>query len=391
MLRLATTSAIAAVAVLGLTACGSSSDDAADTTASDGDVTSMAATTAAEAPSASGSTTGAGDAAQPRAVSVRSTIATGLNTPWSIVFLPDDSALVSERGGVIKRIAKNGRRATTLARVPGVVEGGEGGLLGLAVSPTYAKDRLVYAYLTTSRDNRIVRFRLTASTRRIQPRTVLTGLESAQIHNGGRLAFGPDGKLYATVGDAGNTSASQDRGSQNGKILRMNPTGSVPSDNPIEGSRVWSLGHRNPQGLAFDRSGRLWAPEFGQNTFDEVNLIEKGKNYGWPEIEGRGDTDGGRYTNPQVTWRTSESSPSGAAIVGSRLYVAGLGGERLWTIPLRGARAGKATASLVGRYGRIRAVTAAPDGSLWIGTSNRDGRGEVRSGDDRILRVSVGG
>ncbi|CAB4911592.1 unannotated protein [freshwater metagenome] len=391
MPRLAPTSAIATAAVLVLAGCGSSSDDAGDPSAAEGTVTSMAATTSVEAPAASESGTSSGDAAETRATSVRSTVATGLNTPWSIVFLPDDSALVSERGGVIKRIAKNGRRATTLARVPGVAEGGEGGLLGLAVSPTYAKDRLVYAYLTTARDNRIVRFRLTASTRRIQPRTVVAGLDSAQIHNGGRLAFGPDGKLYATVGDAGNTSASQDRGSQNGKILRMNPTGSVPSDNPIEGSRVFSLGHRNPQGLAFDRAGRLWAPEFGQNTFDEVNLVEKGKNYGWPEVEGRGDTDGGRYTNPQVTWSTSESSPSGAAIVGSTLYVAGLGGERLWTIPLRGKRAGKPTASLVGRYGRIRAVTAAPDGSLWIGTSNRDGRGDPRSGDDRILRLRVGG
>lgn len=385
-MRSATTvTAIATAGVLALSACGSS-DDGDEPAADAATMTQTAATTEA-AGDAAGSASG--DAAEPRAAAARTTIATGLDTPWSIVFLPNGDALVSERGGTIKRIAKGARRATTVARVPGVVEEGEGGLLGLAVSPTYAKDRLVYAYFTGARDNRIVRFRVTASTRSIRPTTVLTGLRKAGVHNGGRIAFGPDGKLYATVGDAGDTSSSQDRGSQNGKILRMNPTGSVPGDNPFRGSRVWSLGHRNPQGLAFDRGGRLWAPEFGQNTYDEVNLVQQGRNYGWPEVEGRGDTDGGRYTNPQVQWTTDESSPSGAAVVGSRLYVAGLGGERLWTVPLRGAKAGTPKASLVGRYGRIRAVTAAPDGSLWIGTSNRDGRGDVRQGDDRILRLRV--
>ncbi|MEV4420794.1 PQQ-dependent sugar dehydrogenase [Patulibacter sp. NPDC049589] len=382
----ATVLAMTGVAVLA--ACGSSSADSDDAPAARAATTAGAAT----APVSGTSATTAGDAATSRAASSSpSTIATGLNTPWSIVFLPSGDALVSERGGLIKRIAKGGRKATTLARVPGVAEAGEGGLLGLAVSPTYAKDRLVYAYLTTASDNRIVRFRLTASTRSIRPRTVLTGLAKAQIHNGGRLAFGPDGKLYAGVGDTGNTALAQDRTKQNGKILRMEPDGAVPKDNPFPGSRVWSLGHRNVQGLAFDRSGRLWASEFGQNTTDEVNLIREGGNYGWPLVEGKGDTQGGTFTNPQVTWTTEESSPSGAAIVGSTLYVAGLGGERLWVVPLKGARAGTPKARFSGRYGRIRAVTAAPDGSLWFSTSNRDGRGSVRSGDDRILRLRVGG
>ena len=163
-------------------------------------------------------------------------------------------------------------------RVPGVNTGaGEGGLLGLAVSPRYAQDRLVYAYFTSASDNRIVRFRLGG-----RVRTVLTGLASAGIHNGGRIAFGPDGKLYAGVGDAGNTASAQDRNSLNGKILRINPDGSVPS------GAVWSLGHRNVQGLAWDARGRLWASEFGQDTFDEVNLIRRGRNYGWPTVEGIG-------------------------------------------------------------------------------------------------------
>ena len=218
-------------------------------------------------------------------------------------------------------------------------------------------------------------------------RPVLTGIARAYNHNGGRIAFGPDGKLYAGVGDAGRPELAQRRGSPNGKILRMNADGGVPADNPIRGSRVWSLGHRNVQGLAWDRAGRLWATEFGQNRFDEVNLIRPGRNYGWPAVEGRGPTSRGRYTNPLVTWPTSAASPSGAAVAGGALYVAALRGERLWRVPLRGRRTGRPAALLVGRHGRLRTVVKAPDGSLWIATSNRDGRGSPREGDDRILRL----
>ncbi|WP_084269881.1 PQQ-dependent sugar dehydrogenase [Patulibacter minatonensis] len=381
-----TASVLATTAVVSLTACGSSSADT-DTTTS-GDAGSPTAQVTTADPAVTGTSSTGGAATTRAAASGPRTIATGLNTPWSVVFLPNGDALVSERGGVIKRIRKGAKKATTVARVPGVVEEGEGGLLGLAASPTYAKDKLVYAYFTSRSDNRIVRFPVTANTRSIRPRTVLTGLAKAQIHNGGRIAFGPDGKLYAGVGDTGNTALAQDRTKQNGKILRMNPSGSVPKDNPFAGSRVFSLGHRNVQGLAFDSAGRLWASEFGQNTTDEVNLVEKGRNYGWPTVEGRGDTQDGKFTNPQVTWSTDEASPSGVAIVKGHLYVAALGGERLWDVPLKGAKAGTPRALYAGRFGRIRAVTAAPDGSLWFGTSNRDGRGTVRQGDDRILRIT---
>ena len=198
--------------------------------------------------------------------------------PWGIAFLPDGDALVAERdSGRIVRIPAGGGKPRRVMTVPGVAAGGEGGLLGLAVSPRYARDRYVYAYLTAASDNRIVRFRLGGSVR-----NVLTGLQKSGIHNGGRIHFGPDGKLYAGVGDAANTGNSQDPGSRNGKILRMDPSGA--------NARVWTLGHRNVQGFAWDRAGRMWASEFGQNTFDEVNLIRRGRNYGWPEVEGRGDT-----------------------------------------------------------------------------------------------------
>lgn len=307
----------------------------------------------------------------------RKVLAKGLSVPWGMDFLPNGSALVSERSsGKIFRIPRRGGKPKQVMKVPGVdSNAGEGGLLGIALSPRYRKDKLVYAYLTTKNDNRIVRFKLG---RKLQP--ILTGINRATIHNGGRIAFGPDGMLYAGVGDAGSTGSSQDRDSLNGKILRITPKGDIPKGNPFGRSPVWSLGHRNVQGLAWDRRGRMWATEFGQDDRDEVNLIRRGANYGWPIVEGRGNTQGGKFTNPKVTWRPEESSPSGAAIRGKTLYVAALRGERLWRIPLKGKRAGKPKATLKGRYGRLRTVEVAPGGALWIATSNDDG-------NDRIVRL----
>jgi glucose/arabinose dehydrogenase len=356
---------------LALAACGSSDRP-------------TAAATASASPAATAEATATATAAAGKVPALR-TVATGLHVPWGIAFLPGGDALVSERTtGRILRIPAGGGKPRVAMRVPGVDElAGEGGLLGLAVSPHYASDKLVYAYFTSDSDNRIVRFRLGG---KVQP--ILTGIRSGVIHNGGRIAFGPDGKLYAGVGETGDGALAQDRGALNGKILRMEPDGGVPPDNPFEGSLVWTYGHRNVQGLAWDRAGRLWASEFGQNTFDEINLIRKGRNYGWPLVEGKGDTQG-RFTNPLVTWRTSDASPSGVAIIGSTLYVAALQGECVWRIPLHGARTGTPTRLLAGRYGRIRTVVEAPDGTLWVATSNRDGRGTPRAGDDRIVALRV--
>ena len=308
-------------------------------------------------------------------------LAKGLSIPWGLDFLPNGSALVTERAtGDILRIPKGGGKAKRVMSVPGVDRNaGEGGLLGLALSPSYRRDRLVYAYLTTRKDNRIVRFKLGG-----KPQPILTGIGRATVHNGGRIEFGPDGMLYAGVGDAAYASTPQDRDSLNGKILRINPRGGIPKDNPFPGSPVWSLGHRNVQGLAWDRKGRMWATEFGQDRRDEVNLIRPGANYGWPEVEGKGDTQGGRFVNPKLTWSTSESSPSGAAIRGRTLFVAALQGERLWRVPLQGTKLGKPKSTLKGRFGRLRTVEVAPDGSLWITTSNDDGRG---TGPDRVIRL----
>jgi glucose/arabinose dehydrogenase len=317
----------------------------------------------------------------PKAPAAIRTIATGLRVPWGIAFEPSGDALVAERStGRILRIPKGGGKPIASMQVPGVaLEVGEGGLLGLAY-----RRGLVYAYFTsTEGDNRIARFRFGGPAQ-----VILKGLRSGPIHNGGRIAFGPDGKLYAGVGETGEAGLAQDRSSLNGKILRMDPDGGVPRDNPF-GTLVWTWGHRNVQGLAWDAGGRLWASEFGQDAFDEVNLIQKGRNYGWPEAEGIEDTRGGKYTNPLVIWPTSDASPSGAAVIGSNLYIGALRGECVWKIPLDGEKAGKPERLLAGRYGRIRTVVAAPDGTLWVGTSNQDGRGSPRSGDDRIVAVRV--
>jgi glucose/arabinose dehydrogenase len=307
------------------------------------------------------------------------TVARDLEAPWGLAFLPDGGALVSERdSGRILRV-RPGAEPEEVATVPGVAPRGEGGLLGVAVSPDYRRDRLVYAYLSTSDDNRIVRFRVGEA-----PQVLVAGIPRAAIHNGGRIAFGPDGMLYAGTGDASDGRNAQDPGSLGGKILRLRPDGGVPDGNPFPGSPVWSLGHRNVQGLAWDADGRLFATEFGQNRVDEINLVERGGNYGWPEVEGNGGGD--RFRDPVVTWPTAQASPSGATIAGGTLYAAALRGERLWSVPLDGGGVGQPRALLVGAYGRLRHVAVAADGSLWVLTSNRDGRGDPAADDDRVLR-----
>ena len=345
---------LAALSATGLAACSSDQPTAQPT---------AQPTPAGTRPSSAAAATG-GAAGQ---VSV---LATGLEVPWGIAFLPDGDALVTERDSArILRVPAGGGAPTEVQRLSEVDGDGEGGLLGIAVPPTYARDQLVYVYYSTAQDNRIARMRLGQP-----PQPIVTGIPRSGIHNGGRLVFGPDGYLYAGTGDASASGNSQDRNSLGGKILRMTPAGQPAPGNPF-GTLVWSYGHRNVQGLVFDRAGRLWASEFGQNRFDEINLIQPGKDYGWPVVEGASDDP--RFTAPLVTWPTSDASPSGVTIAGSTLYVAALRGERLWQIPLEGD------------YGRLRAVQLAPDGSLWILTSNRDGRGDPTGEDDRIVRLTV--
>ncbi|MFI5693467.1 PQQ-dependent sugar dehydrogenase [Kribbella sp. NPDC051586] len=311
---------------------------------------------------------------------------------WSVAFLPDGSALVTERDRFeVLRVTASGQK-TTLGKVPGVVTtSGEGGLLGVALSPNFATDHWVYFYHTASGDNRIVRMKYEDGKLATTSSPVLTGLAKNRYHNGGRIAFGPDGKLYATVGDAKNSGNAQNKNSLNGKILRMNPDGTPPSDNPFYSSGgnaryVWSWGHRNPQGLAWDSRGQLWAAEFGENSQDELNLIQKGGNYGWPACEGTiGDCSG--YIAPKRTWSTSQAGPSGIEIVNDWIYIAGVTGEQLWVTKINAAGNGVGTPQAVfsGRWGRLRSVTRTPDGGLWLTSTNDDKNGGTPSTIDNVI------
>lgn len=320
-------------------------------------------------------------------VTVDEVVTTGLTSPWGMAFLPDGSALVSERDTArIKRVPAAGGKATTVGRVRGVVPGGEGGLLGIAVPPG-PSPRFVYAYYTGARDNRVVR--LAWDGQRLGRQTpILTGIPKSTIHNGGRLLVAADGTIVVATGDAADPSLSQRPRSLAGKILRITPDGRPAPGNPDPRSPVYSLGHRNVQGLAFDSAGRLWASEFGQSDVDELNLIRPGRNYGWPVHEGAGNDP--RYVDPAVEWSpTSTASPSGIAIMDDVAYVASLRGRVLWQVPLDGTKAGKARALRLGDLGRLRTVAVAPDGALWLVTSNTDGRATPGPDDDRILRLEV--
>ncbi len=277
-------------------------------------------------------------------------------------------------------------KAVSVGRVRGAVAQGEGGLLGLAVPPG-SDPAYVFAYYTGARDNRVVRIAWDGD--RLGRQTpILTGIPKNSYHDGGRLLVGPDSTLFVGTGDAGQSGLAQDRRSLAGKVLRITFDGRPAPGNPFPGSPVYSLGHRNVQGLAFDSAGRLWASEFGEKDVDELNLIRPGRNYGWPVHEGA--SKDGRYVNPAAQWSpTATASPSGIAILDDVAYVASLRGEVLWQVPLSGTKAGTPIALRLGDRGRLRTVAVAPDGALWLVTSNTDGRGSPRGRDDRILRLTA--
>lgn len=321
----------------------------------------------------------------PPSVAVDRTLATGLTSPWGLAFLPDGDALVGERDtGRILRVPANGGEPTEVGTVDGVLAVGEGGLLGLVV-PAGPDPDVVLAYVTTPTDNRVVRLAWDGE-RLGDQAPILTGIPANTFHNGGRLLALDDGTVLVSTGDAGLPSTAQDPASPAGKILRITADGAPAPDNPEPGSAVYSLGHRNVQGLALDSEGRLWASEFGAADADELNQIRPGANYGWPVHEGGARDD--RYVDPAAQWSpTSTASPSGIAIVDDVAYVASLRGEVLWQVPLAGELAAEPIPIDLGDLGRLRTVGAAPDGSLWLITSNTDGRGSPRDGDDRILRL----
>lgn len=318
------------------------------------------------------------------------TVAEGLEVPWEIRFLPEgEGILVPERPGRLVLLAGSQRRTLD---VPGVRHVGEGGLMGLALHPRFAENRRLFVCFTAEGaaglENRVERFRFDGDALS-ERATLLDGIPGAGFHDGCRLEFGPDELLYVTTGDAGDSDRSQDLASLAGKILRITDTGGVPADNPY-GTPVYSYGHRNPQGLAWDDRGRLWATEHGrsgmQSGLDELNLIERGLNYGWPVIQGNEERSGmvrpRLHSGPGYTW-----APAGAAYVDGRIFFGGLRGEALYEAEIAGDGPPELRVHLHREFGRIRAVRLGPDGMLYFTTSNRDGRGRVRRGDDRLLRV----
>lgn len=320
-------------------------------------------------------------------------VATGLEVPWALAFAPDGRLFVTERPGRL-RLVKDGRLESEPLVVLPVAAVGEGGLMGLALDPAFEETGHLYVCYTAEKGgrliNRLVRLNLRGS-RAGDERVLVDDIPGAWIHDGCRVKVGPDGRLYVTTGDASEPRLAQQRDALAGKILRLNRDGSVPDDNPFPGSLVFSLGHRNPQGLAWDPAGRLLAAEHGPTGHDEINHILPGRNYGWPEVRGRdGDP---RYVDPLLESGLDTWAPSGIAFLGGDLFVAGLRGQRLLRVtPAPDLRSAvRVVALLAGAYGRLRDVVVGPDGALYVTTSNRDGRGRPVPEDDRILRVRVDG
>lgn len=367
--------AAAAAAILGLTACSSEPDA---TTSPPND------TPVPDNESASGTPDEPSETEEPQYEDVDlmapagdpKTIAEGLDIPWSLVFVGDQPLFSQRDRATISTIVDG--EVIEVARVSEAQPAGEGGLLGLEVEPE--DPSTLYAYYTSDADNRVVSYPLTHEGDEISmgEETILVdGIPKERQHNGGRIKFGPDGKLYIATGDAGQRDASQDADSLGGKILRLNADGTIPDDNP-SGTEVWTLGHRNVQGLAWDETDQMWATEFGQDTWDELNIIEPENNYGWPEVEGTGGEPD--YTDPVITWKPAEASPSGLLHKDGNLYVASLRGERMWVM-LASDPDGTAEHFLGDGPGRIRDIVAAPDDTLWVLTSN--------GGNDRILSYQL--
>ncbi len=366
-------------ALLALSACGGDDET--------GGAAGTTATTPPAAPAAPRTTT------QRRERLARSdgaarveTVATGLEVPWDIALLPDGRALVTERPGRVRLLGADGRlRDEPLARVD-VSAQGEGGLLGLALDPEFEDNRFVYLFFTTADGMRLARYRFRDG-RLTEDAVILGDIEAGAIHDSGRIAFGPDERLYIATGDAGRPQLAQDPDSRNGKFLRMTPEQYRGEGGEAE---IVSLGHRNPQGLDWEPgSDRLVATEHGPAGDDEINAIREGRNYGWPEVTG---ADHGDFAAPLVVYPET-IAPSGATFVtrpGSSwtgdLLVAALRGEQLRRVPLDG-NGDRGEALFEGRFGRLRTVVEAPDGSLYVLTSNRDGRGDPVAEDDRILRI----
>lgn len=325
-------------------------------------------------------------------------IAENLSVPWAIDISNEGNIYFTERSGTI-RIIENGKlnpQPLTTFSAPFINEG-EGGLMGIALDPNFSQNHYIYvihSYLEGNQIyNRVIRL-IENNNRSFIDRTLLDKIPGGQIHNGGRLKIGPDQKLYITTGDAGNSALSQDPTSTAGKILRLELDGSIPKDNPIINSPIYSLGHRNPQGLTWNSKNVLYESEHGQLAHDEINIIQPGANYGWPLVQGNEESTEVTIQKPLIHSGEDTWAPSGIAFINQgpwqgKLLVANLRGQQLLSIFLNetGTVVTNIESWFKNEYGRFREVVFSKDGSIYLTTNNRDGRGNPDITDDKIIRL----
>lgn len=316
-----------------------------------------------------------------------------LEIPWSLVFLPEKSILLTERLGKVRLVEGGKLQSEPVLTIGDVQHKSEGGLLGITIHPKFAENKFVYLYYTYSGDgntlNRVVRYRY-ENKKLVDRKVILDAIPGAGNHNGGRIKFGPDGNLYIGAGDAQETSLAQDKNSLAGKVLRITDEGAVSAGNPF-GNAVYSYGHRNPQGLTWDSSGRLWETEHGPSGTwpdccqDELNRIEIGKNYGWPDSVGDSVKPG--VVGPVKHSGRDTWAPSGMAFLDDSIYFVGLRGNLLMKAKINGDNV-TLSEYFKGEFGRLRDVVVGPDELLYVLTNNTDGRGRQTEGDDKILVVN---
>lgn len=322
---------------------------------------------------------------------------TGLDVPWDIEFIDENKALVTQRPGFISLIENGEVTNREFYRVDEVLNYGEAGLMGMALHPNFPNEPYIYIMYTYEINdepyNKVVRLKYLNDSMMFD-KTIIDNILGARYHDGGRIEFGPDNQLYITTGDAGNPDLSQDVNSLNGKILRLNDDGTIPEDNPYE-NEIYSLGHRNPQGLTWDENGVMFSSEhgpsgdLGKRAHDEVNIIESGKNYGWPKVIGRSENE--NYINPLVLWADAAVPPAGMDFYKGSLYVSSLRSKTLIKIDLdKNNNVVSVSRLFEDEYGRLRDVKTYGD-YMYVLTSNRDGRGNTKEGDDKILKISLKG